>query len=57
MFTGLIEDVGTVQGVQQREGGAVVTVQTRLPLSEVKVGDSIAVNGACLTVVSSQGQT
>ncbi|PLX98061.1 MAG: riboflavin synthase, partial [Desulfuromonas sp.] len=32
-------------------------VQTRLPLSEVKVGDSIAVNGACLTVVSSQGQT
>ena len=57
MFTGLIEDVGIVQGVQQREAGAVVTVQTRLPLSEVKIGDSIAVNGACLTVVELQGQT
>jgi len=55
MFTGLIEDVGTVQGLQRRDGGAVISVQTVLPLNDVQLGDSIAVNGACLTVVAING--
>jgi len=56
VFTGLIEDVGTVQGLQRREGGGVVSVSTGIPLQEVSIGDSIAVDGACLTVISISGQ-
>jgi len=51
MFTGLIEDVGIVEQLQGNTGGAVVSIRTELPLNEVNIGDSIAVNGACLTVV------
>ena len=57
MFTGLIEDVGTVQSFRMSTGSAVFTVKTKLPLREMKLGASIAVNGACLTVVKkSSGQ-
>jgi riboflavin synthase len=52
MFTGLIEDLGTLQEVQRGANGGQVTVATALPLAEVAVGDSIAVNGACLTVTA-----
>lgn len=55
MFTGLIEDVGRVQSLQRGDGGAVVSIQTAIPLQEVQLGDSIAVNGACLTVVAING--
>jgi len=55
MFTGLIEDIGKIESIQRREGGAVVSVQTRMPLNEVAIGESVAVNGACLTVVAKQG--
>lgn len=51
MFTGLIEDVGTVYRWQKRGGSGVLTLNTSLPLREMSVGSSIAVNGACLTVV------
>lgn len=51
MFTGLIEDVGTIRGLQLKNGSAVLTVKTRLPLRPMARGASIAVNGACLTVV------
>jgi riboflavin synthase len=51
MFTGLIEDTGRVTAVRQGDGALVLTIRTRLPLSTVKLGASIAVNGACLTVV------
>jgi len=50
MFTGLIEALGTVQELQRGAQGGKITITTGLPLSEVKIGDSIAVNGACLTV-------
>ncbi len=51
MFTGLIEDIGTVQ--QVRRSGITVQLQvaTKLPVAEIALGDSIAVNGICLTVV------
>lgn len=51
MFTGLIEDLGRVEAIAPRPRGARLTVLTSLPLSEVGLGDSIAVDGACLTVV------
>jgi riboflavin synthase len=52
MFTGLIEDLGTVRELR-REGSSVrLTVGTALPTADLHLGDSVAVNGICLTVVA-----
>ncbi|MCH8055423.1 MAG: riboflavin synthase [Deltaproteobacteria bacterium] len=51
MFTGLIEDVGKVYRWQMARGSAILTLNTNLPLREMDIGSSIAVNGACLTIV------
>lgn len=51
MFTGIIEDLGTVEGIKRTEKGALLSFATVLPLSRISIGDSIAVNGACLTVI------
>jgi riboflavin synthase len=53
MFTGLIEDVGTVAAVERVPQGARLSVRTRL--GGLAHGSSIAVDGACLTVVESSG--
>jgi len=50
MFTGLIEEVGTVGGVRRGQTGADVTVRASSVLEDTRVGDSIACNGCCLTV-------
>lgn len=50
MFTGIIEEVGTVRQIRRGRHSAVVTVQARTVLEDTKIGDSIAVNGVCLTV-------
>ena len=52
MFTGIIEDLGTVCRWEMRRGAGVLTLITRLPLREMKIGSSLAVNGVCLTVVA-----
>lgn len=52
MFTGIIEAVGTVETKQAKAGDLKVKIATgQLDLSDVKLGDSIAVNGVCLTVI------
>ena len=51
MFTGLIEDVGTIESLRVTGRGAVLTVKTALAVRAMDLGVSIAVNGACLTVV------
>ena len=51
MFTGLIEDVGKIESLRVNQRSAVLTVKTSLSLRGMKLGASIAVNGACLTVV------
>jgi len=51
MFTGLVEDVGTIGSLRRQNGSAVLTVKTKLPVRAMARGASIAVNGACLTVV------
>ena len=51
MFTGLIEDVGTIGGLRLQHKSAVLTIKTQLPLRSMARGASVAVNGACLTVV------
>ena len=50
MFTGLIEDTGRVVSFERRGPGALLTVETSLPTGEIALGDSVAVNGICLTV-------
>ena len=52
MFTGLIETIGRVTACERRGAAAVLSVTTTLPLSEIAIGDSVAVNGACLTVTA-----
>jgi len=52
MFTGLIEDVGRVVALERRSKAAILHISTKLPLSEIAVGDSVAVNGSCLTVTA-----
>lgn len=49
MFTGLVEEVGRVLSLKKSSEGGILTVETSL--EGIKVGDSVAVNGACLTVV------
>lgn len=50
MFTGLIEDNGRVASLVRRSESGIIVIETSLPTSEISIGDSIAVNGACLTV-------
>ena len=50
MFTGLIENVGELVGRAPLGGSAKLTVRTDLPVAEIALGDSVAVNGVCLTV-------
>jgi riboflavin synthase len=49
MFTGLVEDVGMLTDVRPEQGGRRLVIRTKIPMSEVRAGDSIAVDGACLT--------
>lgn len=50
MFTGLIEDTGRVVGFDRSGKAGLLRVTTSIPLEEIAIGDSVAVNGACLTV-------
>ena len=51
MFTGIVEELGEVVGVEQQTDAARLTIRGPLVVGDAKRGDSIAVNGVCLTVV------
>lgn len=51
MFTGIIESLGKVESLQNIGGDVRVRIQTDLDMSDVHLGDSIATNGICLTVI------
>lgn len=51
MFTGIIEETGAVASLDRHAAGAKLTVRAALVLSDLEIGGSIAVNGACLTAV------
>ena len=55
MFTGLIAELGTVERLAEGSTSCQLTVRAQKILPGVKIGDSIAVNGVCLTVVHLQG--
>ena len=52
MFTGIIEEVGRIRAIERQAVSARLTVAASKVLSDVHLGDSIAVNGVCLTVTS-----
>ncbi len=52
MFTGLIEAKGTIRRLEKAGGAARLVLESQLPLAEITLGESIAVNGSCLTVAA-----
>ncbi|MGE7113425.1 riboflavin synthase [Lysinibacillus sp. NPDC047702] len=52
MFTGIVEDIGTVKTLQSNQQSMEITVLSAKMVEDVKLGDSIAVNGVCLTVTN-----
>ncbi|MFC1624592.1 hypothetical protein ACFL28_04700 [Candidatus Omnitrophota bacterium] len=53
MFTGIVEEIGVVRAIKREKRGISLEVRNRKISSDVKIGDSIAINGACLSVTSS----
>ena len=50
MFTGIVEELGKIRSIQVKSQGATLEIQASDVLSDAKVGDSISVDGACLTI-------
>ena len=58
MFSGIIADIGSIKQASDRDGGLSLVIATSsLDLSDVQPGDSIAVNGVCLTVIAHNGSS
>ena len=55
LFTGLVEDIGSIREVIHHDVGATLRVESGLISSDVNIGDSICINGCCLTVVKAEG--
>jgi riboflavin synthase len=56
MFTGIIEEIGVVANIQRTGESFVLAIEAKKILNDVQLGDSIAVNGVCLTVTSFTGK-
>src|ERR1700688_1590091 len=52
MFTGIVEELGTVASIEARSAGARLVMECRTVLSDAREGSSIAVNGVCLTALA-----
>lgn len=55
MFTGIVEEKGRIRSVRRGAASAVLTIEGRIIFDDLKLGDSVAVNGVCLTVSSLSG--
>lgn len=51
MFTGIVEEIGTVQHVRSEKSVRTIEIKANRILEDMHIGDSISVNGACLTVI------
>jgi riboflavin synthase len=51
MFTGLVEEIGTIEKVLRKSGGLSISVAASVITEDLKVGDSVNINGVCQTVV------
>lgn len=56
MFTGLIEDTGRITAFERSGQAGRLQVESSLPMDEIAIGDSVAVNGACLTVTTKRNR-
>lgn len=52
MFTGIVEEIGVISGIKQGKNSEILTIKAKKVLEDTKIGDSIAVNGICLTVTA-----
>ncbi len=52
MFTGIVEEMGIIKSIRKGASSAVLEIQAQVVLEDVHIGDSIAVNGVCLTATS-----
>ena len=52
MFTGIVEEMGVIRSIRRGARSAVLSIEGRTVLSDLKIGDSVAVNGVCLTATS-----
>ena len=57
MFTGLIAELGDITAIDKGESSAVFTIAAPALISQIALGDSVAVNGVCLTATSIAGDT
>ncbi|SDP32508.1 riboflavin synthase [Halobacillus sp. SY10] len=57
MFTGIVEEIGTLKSVKNKTEALEVNLSAKEILTDVKLGDSISVNGVCLTVTNFTGET
>lgn len=56
MFTGIIEETGTVSSVQKTDRISCIKIKAKLIFDDLNIGDSVAVSGVCLTVTKIQGE-
>ena len=52
MFTGIVEELGQVQEINTKSSGTQLTISAKLVMDDIKIGDSISINGVCLTVTN-----
>ncbi|SIS81258.1 riboflavin synthase [Salimicrobium salexigens] len=52
MFTGIVEEIGTISSIEQKEEAMDVSIKASVILQDVEEGDSISINGVCLTVTA-----
>jgi len=52
MFTGIIEEIGVVNAVVKTREGTRLTILAKTALEELHIGESLSLNGACMTVVA-----
>jgi riboflavin synthase len=57
MFTGLIGELGSITAIEKGESSAIFTINAPQLISQIAVGDSVAVNGVCLTATAISGTT
>ncbi len=55
MFTGIIEEIGKIKAIQRNGSNSFIIIEAKKVLEDVHIGDSIAVNGVCLTVTKTEG--
>jgi riboflavin synthase len=57
MFTGIVEELGTIAAIEEQADAIRLTIAASTVLEDVHLGDSISVNGCCLTVATTDGET